>query len=266
MSEFIFHYTKLSTFLEHILPTQKLRFSKFKGSRDPYEYIPRGYYVLSTPDEEIKANHLEVYEKFQESLRCSENSFFLSFCMPTLLPSKSKFLSDITYSGYDKPRMWDQYGDGNQGICLGFDKEKLLNSFSELQDRNKENNDYSFFNNDVTYKTFKNSFFPKTFVSDISELLHMNQDGWDRFFKDTDDLFFRKDYDYKDENEYRLLVKTNTNNAPDLYLDIHESLSHIVFGDKVNKKSFQFFEDIINNTFSEPPKIIHMHWGFTDIF
>lgn len=265
MSEFLFHYTKLSTFLEHILPTQKLRFSKLKGSRDPYEYIPRGYYVLSTPDEEIKANHPKIYEKFQESLRCSENSLFLSFCLPSILPSKSVFLEDIIYSGYDKPRMWDQYGDGNQGICLGFNKEKLLNSFSELQDCNKENTDYSFLHSGVTYKSFKNSFFPNTFVSEISDLLHMNQNEWDSFFKEADELFFRKDSDYQDENEYRLLVRTSTVNAPDLYLDIHESLSHIIFGDKVNEKTFLFYNEVISKSVSKHVRIFPTNWCMLEI-
>ena len=35
------------------------------------------------------------------------------------------------YYGYYRPRMWAQYAEQHQGVCLVFDKEKLLKCFEK---------------------------------------------------------------------------------------------------------------------------------------
>lgn len=259
MTEYLYHYTKLSTFLEHILPTLKLRFSKFKGSRDPYEYIPRRYIFLDAEQEVLKIEHPIIYESFEDINRYCENSLFLSFCMPKYRTENHSLQDDIIYQGYDKPRMWDQYGDGNQGICLGFNKDKLLKSFSETQNQNSEIPFNKCINDNVSYKSMKNSFFPCVFIRSVKDC--ENQCNRDKLVEEiTEDWLFQKEIDYKDENEYRLVIKTKVDSEKKLYLDIKDSLSHIVFGDKVNKEAFSFFNDSITRVVPKQVKIFQKHW------
>lgn len=80
-------------------------------------------------------------------------------------------------TGFDKPRMWSQYGKENDGICIGIYLEKLI-------EFNKEESDLEYFN--VEYK-------------DAKEISYMGNSGKESLRV--------KHEDWEQENEYRFISK-----------------------------------------------------------
>lgn len=81
-------------------------------------------------------------------------------------------------SGFDKPRMWSQYGKNNDGICIGLYLDKLI-------EYNNGENDLEYFR--VEYK-------------EASEIAYMGNSG-----KDSLKV---KHEDWSQENEYRFISKS----------------------------------------------------------
>lgn len=107
----VFHYSKLHTALENILPSGNLKFSQRRASRDFQEkWIPP---VVAREDS-------------HQMLRIAKNMKQLCFCKNSSI--------NPTQFGYLKPRMWEQYAEDYSGVCLAFSKHKLIEKASHHGD------------------------------------------------------------------------------------------------------------------------------------
>lgn len=118
---------------------------------------------------------------------------------------------------YIKPRMWDQYGETNNGVCIGF-------RLSELKKR---------FNEDTQ------SFFVK-----------YRSDQKLKILQEEDKVYF-KGLDWRDENEYRIISKSQKEISIDrdciesVYVGLYYSSSYIedmITSIGLNSKLVGFFE------------------------
>lgn len=113
------HYTSQTTFLEHILPTKKIRFSALSKTNDPAEYkTPSAYPVF---DKVICSDHydqaLATRDVVKEEFKiCWEKNVKLA-CFSAA--------ADNNTPCWQKPRMWAQYGNNHHGVCLLFDRQRL---------------------------------------------------------------------------------------------------------------------------------------------
>ena len=109
----IFHYTKRETAMEYILNNKTLKFGLLKNTNDPYEYKKSiiTCTVESEKEKDFKNNSTEDI---------IQNTLFLSFSTNLIDDS------NLIRKGYEKSRMWSQYGENHEGICLVFSKESLL--------------------------------------------------------------------------------------------------------------------------------------------
>ncbi len=104
---------------------------------------------------------------------------------------------DDNFRGFELTSMWGHYAENGFGVCLVFDKNSLLQQL----------------NTTAKHKRVR-------YVSDISNFKDI---GGDDVF---DEVFFKKSFDWKFENEYRVITKQE-NNALEK-LDIHNTLKCVV--------------------------------------
>jgi len=109
----IYHYTTLTTAIDHILAKGQLRLSPMSKSKDPLEVTS----VTSFP-------FFDAYTDNQKLRQMCLNVRHLCFCRNRGGDINRDFCS-IGDLGFVLPRMWDQYGDHFQGVCLAFSKKKL---------------------------------------------------------------------------------------------------------------------------------------------
>jgi hypothetical protein len=141
-NEYLYHYTKSETALNHILKEKKLKFNSLEKLSDPRESIVfknRANYW----GKEIPENHwnsiIEAIKKeipFWKVVCFCSDSFMLngipSNCIKVQLESSHRLYLKKNHlpfkSGGEKDRMWDQYANQYKGVCLVFRKKELIDN------------------------------------------------------------------------------------------------------------------------------------------
>ena len=240
-SDALFHYTGKQTVIEKILLNKTLRFGHFSGTNDPQEYRQKltgaiGWGWDKNSDQVGEAMH---YLK----VLFHRNSKFLSFCT-------NQFEDGVPLeSGLLKSRMWAQYGDNHEGACLILSKEKLIASLEEQKQEHEV-----FLNSAITYIDPGNESEPilKVNQSDFADK-SSDEIAVNFFLKNSDKYLFRKQQDYRDECEHRI-VNVNKDVCAaangDVFVSIKEALKGVVFGDR--------FPEVYAPTISELLKELHI--------
>lgn len=236
----IYHYTNLNTFMKYILPAKQLKLGKIMDSRDPYEY--RAFKVRLTEDDSLQKDI--YYIDFLNAVRNLKlNSQYLCFCMPSC-----KHIGDYYYTrwGYDRPKMWESYGDKHRGVCIAVNRNQLL---SEFDNKKSTIGLGQLEHGRIVYKDIvcrSDDLKPITLRSYYREARQFNQTDLLEVFKQA--FFFQKDYDYQDENEYRLVYITSEQQK-DLNIDISNFVIALYFGDKVESSFIEFYKKLIKKEF-----------------
>ena len=216
----IYHYTKASTAINQILPNSQLRFSRLGDSNDPLEYKLLFPGVAVWGPEEGLSNL--TYEASSEINRLRQRDFrMISFCKNREAQTSGDNNMDLL--GYAKSRMWSQYGDKHEGVCLALDKNLLLNKINEL----KIDTVYA------DHTTYKYTDMGRAINLDGNAMQNRGVKNYclEHVKNHNKIFFFTKNPDYKDENEFRIVVYSNTEEA-ELYVDIADSLVGIIIGDR----------------------------------
>lgn len=156
----LFHYTKFESALK-IINSKTLLFHELKNMNDIHESYRRIMFDLDVD-----------YEEVEKAL-----SEYRQLC---LVQDKNP------RRGFDIPAMWAHYAEKGDGVCLVFDKEKLLSNLPS----------------NVVCGCVK---YVHEYDSDI-----VVEEKWkgnlSLFFRDKkDDLFFKKSSDWSYEQEFRLI-------------------------------------------------------------
>ncbi|MBF7066319.1 DUF2971 domain-containing protein [Aliarcobacter butzleri] len=235
----IFHYTKKETAMEYILNDKKLKFGLFHSTNDPHEYKKRLTPAFGWGDIN-ESLYLESMNLIDNTI---QNTAFLSFC------------ENSNNKGYEKPRMWSQYGQNHSGICLVFSKESLIKTI-----QNQLSQNYLVYHENVNYKEID---FESLNIYDNA--LTINEIVINNIKQNYKNIFFQKHLDYKDENEFRIvLVKRNNNNfSKDIFIDISDSLKFIILGDKFPEVYLPTIKDLSSKSNIAYKKL---HWEQNQYF
>lgn len=218
----LYHFTRKETAIEHILNKQKLRLGDFNLTNDPQEYKSRMTSAIGSGWDDEK--HLEQISRVTRKIdNLIKSSGFISLC-------QNSYRDNILIEeGCLKSRMWSQYGGNHSGICLIFSRELLLKDFE-----NSIPSDHQLLSKEVQYKD------PSTRIT--SSALSVNGDELEQTPPETiaknyiltsqDIVFFQKQPDYKDENEYRIVaIPEPGNSSCGKMISIKKSLKGIILGD-----------------------------------
>lgn len=216
----IYHYTKASTAINQILPNSKLRFSRLGDSGDPFEY--KFWFLGGTAwglEEELSKL---INEAHPEIDRLRQRDFrMISFCKNH--EAKTSDDNNVDLLGCAKSRMWSQYGEKHEGVCLALDKNLLLNKINELQID-------TVYADHTTYK-YTDMGHARNLDGNAMQNIGVKNYCLEHVKKYHKEFFFIKNPDYQDENEFRIVVYSNTEEA-ELYVDIADSLLGIIIGDR----------------------------------
>lgn len=216
----IFHYTKKETAMEYILNDKKLKFGLFHSTNDPHEYKKRLTPAFGWGDIN-KSLYLESMNLIDNTI---QNTAFLSFC------------GNSNNKGFKKPRMWSQYGQNHSGICLVFSKESLIKTI-----KNELSQNYLVYHEDVNYKEIDSES-----LNIDNDNLSVNKVVLNNIEKNYQNFLFQKHLDYKDENEFRIILvqKNEMNRYKDILIDISDSLKFIILGDRFPKVYLPTIKDL----------------------
>jgi len=225
-NEFVYHYTKLRTFLHYILPQGKLRFSKFANANDPLEYKNWVFDFGTRSQFKSDFNSGEILKNVSDLMkhRCR-----MLCCTVDSPESVSESVDNIYDRGFCRSRMWAQYADCHSGVCLIFNRKELNRRIVHAIGSNGE-----VFSGRVIYKNR-----PRAKRLDALDAFTLDWDairlkGFELATRQHFSLFYRelflqKASDWADEREFRWLV--HTNESGDWFLEFGDSLRGVLIGD-----------------------------------
>lgn len=179
--EKLYHYTSFCS-AECIIKSNKLKFGRLDKMNDVYEAYKHICDKNLNADIDIKQIHKALLSYMQLS-----------------------FTQDGIYKGYEISAMWGHYAEKGKGVCLVFDKKKLIKALPDGLYHDEVNYQIDF-KGDITIDS-----------SNLSESIGQN----------TNKFFFIKSKDWKYEQEYRVVRKVNDINS-DVFLKLNDSLIAVI--------------------------------------
>lgn len=272
--EYLCHYTKRET-AELIIKDMSLKFGKVKKSNDPIE--TKRPIVAPSCDIDIRktAKILESQiDSYSDKIKTLESPLYLDldnmvqhicFSIGNIknvmmyedgLPNYSEEINleddiiEYVFSldkfskrpPYYLPRMWAQYGDNNEGVCLIFNKEKLIE-----QIQNQINSLYYLKHRKVRYRDLLKDHINPNFKIFDDETKNTKKFIIEDLENRSEDIYFTKDIDWRDEQEYKFLLwnKFENDNENDVFIKIdNESLIGVVLG--LRSKDYELNFQLVN--------------------
>jgi len=240
-TKYLYHYTSFNTLINYIFNENTLRFSPYKVVNDPLEsknwkfklkYDSKLFkdFDFSDVEEAIKTVGISMIK--YNKLLCFSRDYPNNFPISTNQPND--FINRNWSRGFGYPRMWSQYGNNHKGVCLVFDKQKLIKEINQ-----KFIKTHQILHSEVIYGiyTSKNDSFPYNIHLTEKLLLDFNTEISNHLEKNRLGLFFTKSSDWINEVEYRWVI--NSPNEGFEYYRFNNSLEGIVFGSKVTNKEIK---------------------------
>ena len=220
MSTLIAHYTGLETVAHYILPREALR-------------ISMGSFLYFDDPKETKAWHFNVNGEVSNQLfheRHISDEIKKHFGVICFSNGSERVENGFDFNRGDyKPRMWAQYGDNSKGVCLIFDRERII-TLAHSQFENIGN----VFSDDVRYFDVEGmpDFRDDEVMLSQENILHESYNDIASMILEPEHrvpYFFLKHSDWEEEREFRIVVYMN-NRPEDLYLCFSSALIGITFG------------------------------------
>jgi len=212
-SDTIFHYTKKTVGMEHILTNMSLRFGLYSKTNDPHEYHDR----LTSAVLDGDRYNADIFESLSEIYaKHLRNTKIACFCRN--VPERKDF-----YPAYEKTRMWSQYGGDHEGLCIAFSKEKLLSQV-------KEETKHVYSGNVKYFRKRERLGISTHFMED--PLLDTDQFEYIKkhIAKNHQEMFLMKHIDYRDEDECRIIIVDSE--IHDVFVNISDAIIGVIVGDR----------------------------------
>lgn len=211
--ELLYHYTTKERALENIFPDMRMRMGPLRGMADPRE---RGA-IMATAGGVITEKGRKVSDS---EIARAVNRNIKDVCRVACF-SHEKGYKDIERSarvtdsdrGWGHDRMWDQYAGHHTGICLVFDKAKLL---SAMEDHFAGRGTLLY--GPIIYELFETSApdAPAPYTIPPGEIGDIGLDEHIRRHRKTyaQHFYFVKNPDWSSENEYRFVWLGDDESCP----------------------------------------------------
>lgn len=221
----LFHYTRRDTAVRHILPSASLRLGGLPHTNDPREFEP----VLFSMRDDVGGASLDT-NAFFGMIREADERLRSSCRLACLTEDRPDFMGTGVSSygnGPARARMWAQYAENHAGVCLCFERARLLAAATaDLQSVRG----LQLFHAPVTYRTSV----PTPEAVTARELLRsrMERDPEayieDLLVEHVNEFFFVKNWDWSSETEYRIVVRGDTRAAE--FIDVRDALEAVILG------------------------------------
>lgn len=250
---FVCHYTSKETLLEHILPNRSIRLGTFDTVNDPWESQDWCF----TEIEDRPPPRITFINPREMALKAKQANFFAKrlcklFCVTRDDPNYPGADKTIFYRAYARPRMWAQYGNNHQGVCLVFDKEAfhvaINNQLGKVCDVLYDDVSYHPWDDEANEEIFELS-------SHAIETQGLEKAITDHIRKHANHFFFSKAPDWQHETESRWLLLSKRPGPA--YVNFQDSLKGIVLGSKFHRSYVPSIESMRHGLSA---KIARMQW------
>lgn len=246
-TEDLYHYTSSDAAILGILATRTIRLSPFHGTNDLWESKPlypnlQGAVDLSPEVTTELWEEIDRYIRMYSKVACFTNDWDLPEAV----------LDKDTLRGWSHLSLWAHYGQRHAGVCLRFDRQKLLSAFEAAKGSAVHQ-----FSGDVRYRSVSLGVGPEGV--DLHQVQEFGADAVALRYSEThqQELFFSKHMDWANESEFRL-VRTDSSLAP-FYLDITDALNGVFLGDEFPTERVPALKAILEPLGSVPTFQIRFH-------
>lgn len=228
----LFHYTTAKV-VKNILPTMRLKLSQLKDTNDPWEYKFRLLSLVgwSLPPEAMKLfreAHPVVDRIIRNELRMAS---FCSNSPPNLILGNGDKVEDpyAPAEGWNKSRMWSQYGDNHTGACIVFSKNTMEDIIC------KECGSAGTYKCDNIFYLQKYGIPPASLTLNGNRLIKEGMEQYLTSFvlSNLDNICFVKHIDYRDEAEYRIVIHDPRYKLETI--NIRTALKGVIWGDRISQ-------------------------------
>lgn len=220
----LYHYTRLGTALEYILPTWRLRMSPFTAMRDPRE--SRNWGFEATVSDLDALEEIEAFVELQQLARDLKDRVKVLSMTQDELTGRDE-ASSIFGRGFAHPRLWEHYADGHRGVCLCFDKETLTGMVAHEAARHGE-----LHHGAVRYVDAEIAIEARRFLIEKVKEKAPQEVLREHVQEHLDELFFTKLRDWATESEYRFVLQTD--HVEPVLTYVRNSLRAVIVGDEVS--------------------------------
>lgn len=219
-TEDLYHYTSSGAAILGILATRTIRLSPFRGTNDLWESKPLYPSLQGAVDFSPEVT-MELWEEIDRYIRM----YSKVACFTNDWDLPEAVLDRDALRGWSHLSLWAHYGQRHAGVCLRFDRKRLLSAF-EAAKRSAVHQ----FSGDVRYRAVSLGSGPEGI--DLDQVKEFGADAVALRYSDTHqkELFFSKHIDWANESEFRL-VRTDLSLSP-FYLDISDALNGVFLGDE----------------------------------
>ncbi len=219
----IYHYTRASTFMNYIVPYGELKLSPYSNSMDPREQHP-SYFGIAYKEEAGEAQiseSLTLAVEASDNLRDRAQMLCFSNSYEPLFPGLQWDWDGDR--GWAQSAMWTHFSERHTGVCLEFNKERLLHDIRE-----EVGSSSRLLSGDVVYIGSGDQpiSVPNIYIQNPSDI--SADSVFSHAIHNSISSFFRKDRCWNYEQEFRV-VAINRCGEP-VYFPITGSLERVILG------------------------------------
>ncbi len=220
LTENLFHYTNTDAAIFGILSTGTLRLSPFDSTNDLWESRPTHPSLTTHVDDRDLIPGLDLWNEIDRHIR--RNSKVACLTMDWDLPDA--VMDRDALRGWSHLSLWAHYGGSHSGVCLRFERSKLLESFVSSEPSGVRN-----FHGPVVYRNVSIGAGPHGI--DVGQVREFGVDAVATAHAEANAnaIFFRKHKDWSNEVEYRL-VRMDKSLLP-FHFDIRRALTGVFLGE-----------------------------------
>jgi hypothetical protein len=218
----LYHYTNANVAMYNILASGTLRLSPFESTNDLWESRPLHPNLSSHHDDENwpeDSGHMDLWADIDRNIRLHAKvaCFTRDFTLPDHAWNRD------ASRGWGHLSLWAHYGTSHTGICLRFNRARLITAFQEQTDPAALH-----FHGPVRYVSTQGV---GPYGLDIGQIREFGVDAAALAYAKAnhESLFFRKYWDWENEAEYRLVLLDQS--LLPAHIDIRGALSGVVLGD-----------------------------------
>lgn len=220
--EYVYHYTKSDTATQHILENMTLRMSPLRTVNDPKESSNRIFTFYTRNLANAVSFDSRLFDQLNADLT---NNTFALCCAQDIEVDEA---GERQFLGALRPNMWAHYGQNHKGVCLVLDKAALHQKMLEIA------LPHTLYEGPVDYfehKTWAEKA-QSAYALYLEDLLN-DRSGYFNHHVNTyhRDLFFMKHKEWRDECEYRWILRGAVDGPFDIQLD--KCLRAVVLGSSV---------------------------------
>ncbi|MEU8006401.1 DUF2971 domain-containing protein [Catellatospora sp. NPDC049111] len=215
----LFHYTTADSAISGILRSGTLRLSPFAATNDLWESRPIYPSVTTHHDDRDWEFGPELWEDIDRIIRVHAKVA----CLTRDWTLPSEVLNPEVLRGWNHLSLWAHYGARHAGVCLRFDRDKLLAAFGRVQGALLR------FDGPVQYRRATAGGGFASLDSGLIREFGLDAVAIEFARKHKDLIFFRKHADWSNESEYRLVIVDQSTLPVDV--DIRDSLTAVMLGE-----------------------------------